>query len=93
VSTALRNLACSKARYISALEWPVRLNRETMAGIAARVRRRGGGAGSGFAAESGEECGLVVFVSEGDAAALDCDGSCSAYNLSSSSLASGTIAP
>jgi hypothetical protein len=63
-----------------------------MAGIAARVRRRGG-TGSRFTVESGEECGLVVFVSGGDAAALDCDGSCSAYNLFSSSLASGTIAP
>jgi len=107
-AAALRNLACSKARYISALEWPVRLNRETMAGIAERVKRRGDGAGSGLADEWGlgeEECGLVAFVLgadedsdgedglEGDSPVLDLEGSYSAYNRSNSSLASGTITP
>ena len=72
-----------------------------MAGIAARVRRRGGWVVSGFAVELREGCGLFALASEadgesggaGDAAVLDFKGSYSEYNLSSSSLASGTIVP
>jgi len=73
-----------------------------MAGIAERVRRRDDRAGS---LVFWEGCGLVACVSgpdrdddeesglEGDTAASGFEGSCSAYNLSSSSHSSGTTAP
>jgi hypothetical protein len=101
LAVVLRILACSKARYMSALEWPVRSNRATMAGTAERVRRRGDGSDPGLLEFMDEECGLVYVSGDGggggdlgdDAAARDLEGSYSAYNLSSSSLASGTIAP
>ena len=96
----LRNLACSRARYMSALESSVRLNRETTAGIAERVRRSGE---EGITSVDGCELGwwLVGLTltpdgaedSEVDVTILEFDGSYPAYNLSSSSLAFGMIAP
>jgi len=89
---------------MSALECPVRLNRETTAGIAEWVRRSGEeGFESVDECELGEGCWLVGLTltldvsgaedSEADATELDFKGSYSAYNLASSSLAFGTIVP
>ena len=79
VPPSVRCLACSIARYISAVANPDKPNCDWMAGIASRVRRRPDDWNFGSDSLSGFDG--------------DLEGACARYNSSSASLGSGTITP